>query len=153
MAINHAADHFRGGFVRHLDAWLMEGAEGIDWSAVVERAHQAGAATASWLMLSHARSIAGLGVPDDVLTALRPAALRRLWLGTLLDAEGFGDPRFALPRRLEQLLLAYPSLDQPTGFARFAAFHGGLRVLDAAQSFVDQAVSGLRRPNRSAARR
>jgi len=153
MAVNHGADHFRGGFVRSLDAWLMDGAEAIDWSAVVSRAHQAGAAAVSWLMLSHARTIAGLAVPDDVLTALRPSALRRMWLAALLDAAGFGDPRVALPRRLEQLLLAYPTLDQPTGFARFAAFHGGLRVLDAAQSFVDQVASGLRSPRRSAARR
>lgn len=138
MAVNHAADHFRGGFVRFLDAWLIDRHEQIDWSVVAERARQAGAAAASWLTLSHAKRIAGLSVPDDVLTGLQPSVLRRIWLNTLLDADGFGDPLVALPRRLEQLLLAYPTLDQPAGFARFAAFHGGLRLLDAAQGLVDQ---------------
>ena len=72
------------------------------------------------------------------MTDLQPSTLRRIWLNTLLDAKGCGDPLVALPRRIEQLLLAYPSLDQPTGFARFAAFHGGVRLLDAAQGIVDQ---------------
>jgi hypothetical protein len=138
MAMNHAADHFRGGFVRFLDAWLIDRAEVIDWTVVTERARRAGAAAASWLTLSHAKRVAGLSVPDDVLTDLQPSTLRRIWLNTLLDAKGSGDPLVALPRRIEQLLLAYPTLDQPTGFARFAAFHGGVRLLDAAQGLVDQ---------------
>jgi hypothetical protein len=141
MAVNHAADHFRGGFVRFLDAWLVDRAERIDWSVVAQRARQAGAAAASWLTFSHAKRIAGLSVPDDILTALQPSALRRLWLNTVLDGDGFGEPHVALPRRIEQLLLTYPTLDQPTGFARFAAFHGGLRLMDAAQGLVDQLMS------------
>ncbi len=146
MAMNHAADHFRGGFTRFLDAWLIDRSETIDWVVTTERARRAGAAAASWLTFSHAKRVAGLSVPDEILTELQPSALRRIWLNTLLDTEGSGTPLVALPRRLEQLLLSYPTLDQPAGFARFAALHGGVRLLDAAQALIDQLTGAARSP-------
>ena len=138
MAMNHAADHFRGGFVRFLDAWLIARAQRIDWPTLVETAHQARASAATWLTLSHAKRNAGLAVPEEILADLRPSALRRAWLDALLDADGFGNPLVTLPRRIEQVFLAYPTLDGAAGFARFAAFHGGLRLMDAAQELVDR---------------
>jgi len=132
MAANQAYDHFRFGLLRFLDAWLVIERSTIDWDQLVSVAEGAGAAAAAWLTLANARRIAGASVPDAVLARLRPPPARRIWLEALLDTSGSGEPRSALPRRLEQLLLVYPTVDRARDFVRFATHHGGLRALDAA---------------------
>ena len=132
MAANQAHDHYRFGLLRYLDAWLLTTRGAVDWEALIASAHAAGVATAAWLTLTNARRIAGAAVPQSVLARLRPSAPRAAWLRATLDCEGSGEPRLALPRRLEQLFLLYPTLDRPSDFLRFAAVHGTLRALDAA---------------------
>ena len=131
MAANQAHDHYRFGLLRYLDAWLLTTRASVDWEALIATAHAAGVATAAWLTLANARRIAGAIVPAPVLEALRPARTREAWLRATLDLEDSGEPRHALPRRLEQVLLLYPSLDRPRDFIRFAAIHGARRALDA----------------------
>ncbi|MEP6651733.1 MAG: nucleotidyltransferase family protein [Myxococcales bacterium] len=142
MATNQAFDHFRSGFVRFLDAWLITTRIAIDWDVVAENARAAGAAAAAWLTLTLAEQIAGVPVPRAVLTRLRPPLARRLWLAALLDTRGMGEPRRQLSRRLEQLLLVYPLIDDTRGFLRFAGFHGRLRLLDASQQLMDLWTKG-----------
>lgn len=139
MAANQAYDHFRFGLLRFLDAWLIIERSPVDWDRLVNSARRAGAATATWLTLGNARRLAGVSVPDDVLDRLRPSPARRAWLRAVLDTDGTGEPRSALPRRIEQLLLVYPTLDRARDFVRFAAVHGGLRALDAAEDRLRRA--------------
>jgi hypothetical protein len=137
MAVNQAYDHFRLGFIRYLDAWLIARQIAVDWPTLVAAARRAGARTATWLTLSNAARVAGLTVPPEVLRELASPPGRRAWLRALLAADGLGDPRFALPRRLEQLLLVYPLIDRPRDFGRFLAVHGALRTLDWCRDIVD----------------
>jgi hypothetical protein len=132
MAANQAHDHYRFGLLRYLDVWLITKRAEVDWDALIATARAAGVQCAAWLTLSNARRIAGAVVPATTLDRLRPSAARRLWLRAALDLDGRGEPRRAFPRRLEQLLLLYPTLDRPAGFVRFGAIHGSLRALDAA---------------------
>jgi hypothetical protein len=147
MAVNQAYDHFRSGFVRHLDAWLITNREPIDWDYLVTTARQAGAATTTWLTLSNAKRTAGVAVPQEVLDALEPSWPRRAWFKALLRTEGDGDPRFTLSRRIEQVLLVYPVIDRPRDFARFVAVHGGLRLLDVGQAIINHYVRRDQHPS------
>lgn len=131
MAANQAHDHYRLGLLRYLDAWLLTTRAAVDWEALLTTARTAGVATAAWLTLTNASRVAGAVVPATVLEALRPPPLRGAWLRAALDLDDSGEPRHALPRRLEQLLLLYPTLDRPGDFIRFAAVHGARRILDA----------------------
>ena len=133
MAVNQAYDHFRMGFVRYLDAWLISSRLVVDWKSLVKVAQLAGAATTTWLTLSNAKRVAGVDVPAEVLDEIEPSLVRRGWLRALLDTGGWGDPRFVLPRRIEQLLLVYPVIDRPLTFVGFLTHHGRLRLLDAFQ--------------------
>lgn len=144
MAVNQAYDHFRMGFLRHLDAWLISQHANVDWSALARAARAVGAATATWLTLSTAHRLADVPVDAGALAAIEPSRSRRAWLRALLDDDHSGEPRWSLPRRIEQLLLLYPVMDGPAGFARFVAHHGALRVLDAA----DQLIHRVRRRDR-----
>jgi hypothetical protein len=132
MAANQAHDHYRFGLLRYLDAWLIVERSAVDWEALITTAHAAGVATATWMTLANARRFTGAAVPERVLERLQPSGLRRAWLRGTIDLRVSGEPRYALPRRLEQLLLLYPTLDQPRHFVRFAAVHGALRLLDGA---------------------
>lgn len=138
MAVNQAYDHFRSGFIRLLDAWLITTQEVVDWDRLVYDARVAGAGTALWLTLLSARRVACAPVPQKALDRLKPDWFRRTWLEALLDTDDQCEPRHQAHRRIEQLLLAYPLIDRPLGFARFTAYHGGLRLLDFAQQAVDR---------------
>jgi len=142
MAANQAHDHYRFGLLRYLDAWLLIERTAVDWEALITSARRAGVAAAAWLTLTHARRIAGAAVPEPVLARLRPWFAREAWLRAAFDLRSWGEPRRALPRRLEQFLLLYPTLDRPFGFLRFVAIHGGLRVLDAATALRRRAAQG-----------
>jgi hypothetical protein len=142
MAVNQAYDHFRLGLVRCLDAWLISRQTAINWSSLVADAQRAGAAVTTWLTLSNMKRVADVEVPPEALDELAPPAIRRAWLRAFLHTEGLGDPRHRLPRRIEQLFLICPVIDRPTDFARFLAFHGGLRVLDACQ-LLQSKVAGF----------
>lgn len=131
LAANQAHDHYRFGLLRYLDAWLVIERAAVDWEGLIGTARAAGVASAAWLTLANARRLAGAAVPDQVLARLAPSPLRRRWLRAALDLQGSGAPRRALPRRLEQLVLLYPTLDRPRDLVRFAAVHGALRALDA----------------------
>jgi hypothetical protein len=141
-AVNQAYDHYRRGLLRYLDAWLVTQHAEVDWARLVRAARATDAAGATWLMLSNARRLAGVAVPDETLAALQPSTVRQAWMRALLNTEGagLGEPRFSMPRRAEQLLLVYPFIDRPGRFVRFAALHGGLRLLDAGQKIVRQAL-------------
>ncbi|HEY4186792.1 MAG TPA: nucleotidyltransferase family protein [Polyangia bacterium] len=149
MAANQAYDHFRFGLLRFLDAWLLTERSPIDWGLLIDTAHRAGAATAAWLTLSNARRIADVHVSDDVLARLRPSAPRRAWLRALLDTNDWGEPRLPLPRRIEQALLVYPTVDRSRDFVRFVTFHGRLRALDAWQEY-QRRFRERRRPDQPA---
>jgi Uncharacterised nucleotidyltransferase len=138
MAVNQAYDHFRLGFIRYLDAWLITRQIAVEWPTLAAAARAAGAMTATWLTLSNAARVAGVSVPTEILDELEPPPGRRAWLRALLTADGLGDPRFALPRRFEQALLVYPMLDRPRDFGRFLAVHGALRALDWGRDIVDE---------------
>lgn len=129
-AVNRAHDHFRTDLAHAIDGWLLITGAPLGWPRVVELARSVGAATATWLTLVSIRREAGAEIPEAVLAELRPPAHRRLWLGALLDLEGSVRPRFALHRRVEQLLLAYPLLERPSDFARYVVHHGRLRAID-----------------------
>ena len=143
MAANQAHDHYRFGLLRYLDAWLLLQRTAVDREALLVTAHAAGVASAAWLTLTNAQRIGGATVSADVLDRLRPSALRRAWLGAALDLDGSGEPRFPLPRRLEQLVLLYPTLDRSRDFLRFAALHGVLRARDAATAARAQLGRGF----------
>jgi len=130
MAANQAHDHYRFGLLRYLDAWLLVARSNVDWEVLLAAAQGAGAATAAWLTLTNAARVAGAAVPPAVIERLQPSLIRRAWLGAALDLQGSGEPRRPLPRRLEQLLLLYPTLDHGRDFVRFAAVHGMLRIRD-----------------------
>lgn len=136
MAANQAHDHYRFGLLRYLDAWLLVERAAVDWDALVATAHTAGVAAAAWLTLTNARRIAGAPIPEPVLADLRPAPLRLAWLHATLDLGGTGEPRTALPRRLEQLVLLFPMLDRPRDFVRFIFVHGKLRLRDAGAAIL-----------------
>ena len=136
MAANQAHDHYRFGLLRYLDAWLLIERGAVDWKALLATAQAAGAASAAWLTLTNAQRIAGAPVPASVLARLRPSRHRRAWLRGAFDLGGWGEPRRRLPRRLEQFLVLYPTLDRPSDFLRFVAVHGGLRALDTAAALL-----------------
>jgi len=142
MAANQAHDHYRFGLLRYLDAWLLTERAAVDWDALLATARTAGVVSAAWLTLTNAQRIAGAVPPPSVLARLRPSPARHAWLRTAFELSGWGEPRRTLPRRLEQLILLYPTLDRPTGFLRFLAIHGGLRLLDAANSLWSRAPQG-----------
>ena len=138
MAANQAHDHYRFGLLRYLDAWLLIARAAVDWEDLVATAQGAGVATAAWLTLTNAQRITGAGPPASVLPRLRPSALRQAWLRGVLDLDDSGEPHLALPRRLEQLVLLYPTLDRARDLIRFAAVHGALRIRAAAQALRDR---------------
>jgi len=140
MAANQAHDHYRFGLLRYLDAWLLVARSTVDWDALIATAHAAGVASAAWLTLANAQRIAGAAVPEAVLARLGPSPFRQTWLRAAFALEDSGEPRRALPRRLEQLVLLYPTLDRSRDFARFGAVHGALRILDAGAALLSRAV-------------
>ena len=142
MAANQAHDHYRFGLLRYLDAWLLMERAPVDWDGLVATAQEAGVATAAWLTLTTAQRISGATPSPSALARLRPPLARHAWLRAAFELGSWGEPRRALPRRLEQLVLLYPTLDRPTAFLRFLAIHGGLRLLDAATSLSSPVPQG-----------
>jgi hypothetical protein len=150
-AVNQAYDHYRRGFLRYLDAWLVSRRAQVDWAGLATAARTAGAAAATWLTLSNARRLAGVAVPEETLAALQPSSVRRVWIRALFHTEnaGLGEPRLSMSRRAEQLILVYPFIDRPDRFARFAALHVGLRLLDAGQRLISRVLGSPARPSGS----
>jgi len=109
----HVGIHFAWGHMMTQGAWQafrdlyqVSRQPGFDWHAVVERARQVGAVSATYWTLAMARAAAGVPVPGSVLTSLRPrrngmilASLGR-HLGALMDPLALPCPSTSLSGRL-----------------------------------------------------
>jgi hypothetical protein len=144
MCIHIAKDYFAGVEKKHfVDVAVVTCKEKVDWDAFLLRVKQAGAASASYYILLAAARQFGAVVPEDVLTALKPSILRRIWLGHYLDPCAYPVYRFPEHKGLGiQLRMALPLMDGVLRGQGVLLRYAFLRAGDVASSLKTNPLGG-----------
>ncbi len=130
--------------------WIVDVAElvrrygdDLDWDAYLERSREAGARTASWVVLSLARDLLGAPVPRDVLGSLAPGRAKRAILARTCGVEALFRPAEAGDVR-QQPHLALRSFEED-GAARISRVLAGSAVRPIREALHDAGVVRVRR--------
>ncbi len=114
LVIHAAKTQFSNIEPKHVrDVALLVARRPMQWAMFERLAKEAGCSAAAWVWLSAAAKIDAAPIPEEVLRRIRPAAMRRGWLGLWLTHERF--PllcRPGLPGWLRRLLVAPALIDR-----------------------------------------
>jgi len=132
LVIHAAKGHCRNIEEKHvMDIARLVDRQEVNWDVYVQRAREAGCATASWVMFQAAKHIHSASIPDRVLDVSRPSLLRRVWLAGVLTTHSF--PLFRmqwLPLGVGRLLVMPALIDRFRDAIACGIRYARLRLLD-----------------------
>jgi hypothetical protein len=130
LCLHMGTSYFKAIERKHvLDIALLIKKKSIDWSVFLSRVRKAGAGAIAYYSLKTAQLQDGAAVPADILKALHPGRLRRLWLEKYIDPGVFPIYRFSnhsLKKIKRNLVL--PLMDRPSQWGRFFTRMIGLKM-------------------------
>jgi hypothetical protein len=154
LFIHNAKHLFSSTLLSFIDIRLIVERLTPDWDKVLERARSTLSTAVGYLTLKMAKEAFGADVPAEVLGALRPAGLRRIWLEYLVSSfpvpsikHRDGPLRFfwlSESLALQQALLALPLIDGIVQPARFGLGYALLRARDLVEHWAGKYTKGCR---------
>ncbi len=146
LFIHNAKHLFLSSLLSFIDIRLIVERFRTDWDVVVERARSTLSTAVGYLTLKIAKEAFGADVPQEVLAALKPSALRRKWLEFLVSTSPVpsrnhrdGPLRFfwlSENLALQQALLALPLIDGFVQPARFGLGYALVRARDIVEHWM-----------------
>jgi hypothetical protein len=122
LCLHMGTSYFKAIERKHvLDIALLIKKRPIDWFVFLSRVKKAGAKAIVYYSLKAAQLQDGAAIPADVLQALRPGKLRRLWLEKYIDISAFPIYRFpehSIKKITRKMII--PLMDRPSQWVKFA---------------------------------